>query len=160
VSGIAMTSFMAVFAGSGAAILDAMSVSGDAESATLLADIRTGILITVAGSFLMVACSAGVNQAAGILDRGELYRSLGMLGMPVETMDAARRRAVMSPLRITAIGSAVTAAVVLLPLTGITLIVAPLSLVVIAAVLAAGVGVVWLGLRATRPLLHRVAAVS
>ena len=57
-----------------------------------MTDIRTGILITVVGSFLMVACSVGVNQAAGILDRGELYRSLDMLGMPVATMDAARRR--------------------------------------------------------------------
>ncbi len=128
---------------------------GDAESQLLVADIRTGILITVVGSFLMVACSVGVNQAAGILDRGELYRSLDMLGMPVGTMDAARRRAVMSPLRITAIGSAVTAAVVMLPLTGLTLIVAPASLLVIAGLLAAGIGIVWLGLLATRPVLER-----
>jgi hypothetical protein len=161
VSGVAMTSFMAVFAGSGVAVLDAMSASageGDTESATLLVDIRTGILITVIGSFIMVACSVGVNQAAGVLDRRELYRSLDMLGTPLATMDAARRRAVMSPLRITAIGSAVIAAIVMLPLTGLALIVAPLSLVVIAGVLAAGIGVVWLGLRATRPVLARAAA--
>jgi hypothetical protein len=123
----------------------------------LIGDIRTGILITVIGSFLMVACSVGVNQAAGILDRGDLYRSLDMLGMPVGTMDAARRRSVMSPLRITAIGSAVTAAVVMLPLTGITLIVAPASLLVIAGVLAIGIGIVWLGLLSTRPVLLRAA---
>ena len=73
-------------------------------------------------------------------------------------MDAARRRAVMSPLRITAIGSAVTAAIVMLPLTGITLIVAPESLLVIAAVLAVGIGIVWLGLLATRPVLERAAS--
>jgi hypothetical protein len=158
VSGVAMTSFMAVFAGCGVAVLEVMSAEGDAESALLLADIRTGILITVVGSFLTVACSVGVNQAAGVLDRRDLYRSLDLVGMPVETMDAARRRAVMSPLRITAVGSAVIAAVVMLPLTGLTLIVAPLSLVVIAGVLAAGIGVVWLGLRATRPVLARAAA--
>jgi hypothetical protein len=157
VGGIAMTSFMAVFAGAGVAVLGAFESGSDAASRLLVGDIRTGILITVVGSFLMVACSVGVNQAAGILDRGELYRSLGMLGMPTSTMDAARRRAVMSPLRITAIGSAVTAAVVMLPLTGLTLIVAPLSLVVIAAVLAAGIGIVWLGLAATRPVLERAA---
>lgn len=157
VGGVAMASFMAVFAGTGVAVLGAMGSPGDAESALLLADIRTGILITVVGSFLMVACSVGVNQAAGILDRGDLYRSLGMLGMPTATMDAARRRAVMSPLRITAIGSAVTAAVVMLPLTGASLIVAPASLLVIAGVLAAGVGIVWLGLLATRPVLERAA---
>lgn len=157
VSGVAMTSFMAVFAGSGIAVLSSFGDVPDLESRLLFADIRTGILITVVGSFLMVACSVGVNQAAGILDRGDLYRSLEMLGMPTATMDAARRRAVMSPLRITAIGSALTAAVVMLPLTGITLIVAPLSLLVIAGVLAAGLGIVWLGLVATRPVLERAA---
>lgn len=160
VSGVAMTSFMAVFAGVGIALLGSFGEAADAESQELFADIRTGILITVVGSFLMVACSVGVNQAAGILDRGELYRSLGMLGMPTPTMDAARRRAVMSPLRITAIGSAVTAAIVMLPLTGLTIIVAPLSLAVIAGVLAAGIGVVWLGLLATKPMLERAAATS
>lgn len=159
VGGVAMTSFMAVFAGTGVAVLGALG-QGDVESQQLLADIRTGILITVVGSFLMVACSVGVNQAAGILDRGDLYRSLGMLGMPTSTMDAARRRAVMSPLRITAIGSAVTAAVVMLPLTGLSLIVEPVSLLVIAGLLAAGVGIVWLGLIATRPVLERAAAAT
>jgi hypothetical protein len=157
VGGVAMTSFMAVFAGAGVGVLGAMESGSDAASRLLVADIRTGILITVVGSFVMVACSVGVNQAAGILDRGELYRSLEMFGMPTTTMDAARRRSVMSPLRITAIGSAVTAAIVMLPLTGITLIVAPFSLLVIAGVLAAGIGIVWLGLAATRPILERAA---
>lgn len=160
VSGVAMTSFMAVFAGSGVAVLGALGASADLESKLLVDDIRTGILITVVASFVMVACSVGVNQAASILDRRDLFQSLGKLGMPVRTMDAARRRSVMSPLRITAIGAALTAAVVMLPLTGVTLIVAPLSLAVIAAVLAAGIGVVWLGLAATRPLLDRAAVTT
>ena len=160
VSGVAMTSFMAVFAGTGLAVLSGFGQAADAEALELFADIRTGILITVVGSFLMVACSVGVNQAASILDRRDLYASLGMLGMPAKTMDAARRRSVMSPLRITAIGSALTAAVVVFPLTGAALIVAPLSLVVIAGVLAAGIGVVWLGLAATRPMLERAASPS
>ncbi|GAA1828733.1 FtsX-like permease family protein [Agromyces salentinus] len=158
VGGVAMTSFMAVFAGVGVGLLDAAGTGGDAESQLLLEDIRTGILITVVGSFLMVACSVGVNQAAATLDRADLYRSLDMLGMPITTMDAARRRAVMSPLLLTSVGSAVIAAVVLLPLTGIALIIAPLSLVTVAAVLAAGVGIVWLGLVVTRPVLARAAA--
>jgi hypothetical protein len=160
VSGVAMTSFMAVFAGSGVAVLGALGASADLESKLLVDDIRTGILITVVASFVMVACSVGVNQAASILDRRDLFQSLGKLGMPVRTMDAARRRSVMSPLRITAIGAALTAAVVMLPLTGVTLIVAPLSLAVIATVLAAGIGVVWLGLAATRPLLDRAAVTT
>jgi hypothetical protein len=158
VSGVAMTSFIAVFAGVGIAVTNSMGSTSD--SLEVVFDIRTGVIITLVASFLMVACSVGVNQASAILDRRDLFQSLGKLGMPVRTMDAARRRSVMSPLRITAIGAALTAAVVMLPLTGVTLIVAPLSLAVIAAVLAAGIGVVWLGLAATRPLLDRAAVTT
>lgn len=160
VSGVAMTSFMAVFAGVGVALLDfsAGDTDADASSAQLLADIRTGVIITVVASFLMVACSVGVNQAASVLDRRAVYVSLDRLGMPVATMNAARSRAVLSPLRITTIGSAVTAAVVIFPLAGISLIVAPASLLMIAGCLAGGILLVWLGLRATRPVLARVLA--
>jgi hypothetical protein len=157
ISGVAMTSFMAVFAGTGLALAQTAQSSGlDAQSRDLVDDIRTGIFLTIAISFLMVACSVGVNQAAGILDRRDLYVSLDRLGMPIGAMDASRRRAVMSPLRIVTVGSAVCAAVVMLPLTGIALIIAPLSIGVILAALAAGIGLVWLGLRATRPVLSRM----
>ena len=158
VSGVAMTSFMAVFAGSAVGLLEA--AGGDSEGTTLLSDIRTGVIITVVASFLMVACSVGVNQAAAILDRGDLYSSLSKLGMPIATMEKARRLTVMGPLRMTAIGSAVIAGIVVFPLVGATLLFAPLTLVVIAAVIAAGIALVWLGLVATRPVLSRAAALS
>lgn len=157
VSGVAMTSFTAVFAGVAVSLMDAAG-SADSEQRLLVTDIRTGVIITIAASFLMVACSAGVNQAAAILDRRDLYVSLDRIGMPVSEMNAARSRAVLSPLRITAIGSAVTAAVVLFPLTGMSLLVSPLTLVTVAGCLAAGVLLVWAGLRATRPVLARVLA--
>jgi hypothetical protein len=99
-----------------------------------------------------------VNQAAAILDRRDLYVSLDRIGMPVAEMNAARSRAILSPLRVTAIGSAVTAAVVVLPLTGMSLLLSPLTLVTVAACLAAGVLLVWAALRATRPVLTRVLA--
>ena len=129
-----------------------------AEAAYLPVDIRTGLLVTVVMSFLMVACSAGVNQAAAILDRRDLYISLDRIGMPASEMNAARSLAVLSPLRITAIGSAATAGVVLLPLTGLTVIVAPLSVIVIAGCIALGIALVWIALLATRPVLKRVLA--
>ncbi|THG34155.1 FtsX-like permease family protein [Glaciibacter flavus] len=158
VSGVAMTSFMSVVAGAGVALMG-MAASSDlsASDAHLVADIRTGILITVIGSFLMVACSVGVNQAAGIADRRELYSSLHQLGMDTSTMDAARRRAVLSPLRVTTIGSALCAAVFIFPLVGLSVIVSPLTLVMVAGVLAAGFALVWLGLLATRAQLARAA---
>ena len=154
VSGVAMTSFMAVFAGVGVSVLGAAAGEND----PLLADIRTGLIITVVASFLMVACSAGVNQAAAVLDRRDLYVSLDRIGMPVAEMNAARSRAVLSPLRITTVGSALTAAIVLLPLTGASLLVQPLTLVVVAGCLGVGVLLVWAALRATRPVLDRVLA--
>jgi len=158
VSGVAMTSFTAVFAGVGVSLMDAAGSSADREAQLLLADIRTGVLITIVASFLMVACSAGVNQAAAILDRRDLYIGLDRIGMPVSEMNAARSRAVLSPLRVTAIGSAVTGAVVLFPLTGMSLLISPLTLVTFAACLAGGVLLVWAALRATQPVLARVLA--
>jgi hypothetical protein len=158
VSGVAMTSFVAVFAGVGVALLGALGHSSDPDSRLVLADIRTGVLITVIASFVMVACSAGVNQAAGILDRRDVYVSLDRIGMPVSEMNAARSRAVLSPLRITSIGSALTAGIVLLPLTGMSLLISPITLVVVAGCLTAGMLLVWAALRATRPVLDHVLA--
>lgn len=156
VGGIAMASFMAVFAGTGVAMLGAMSVPDAAAADIALADdIRTGLIITLIGSFLMVAASVGVNQASDVLDQRELHRSLHHLGMPLETVDRARRRAIMSPLLVTAIGSALVAAVLVFPLVGIALITAPVSLLTIAAVVSIGIGVVWATTWATRPLLQR-----
>lgn len=151
-----MASFTAVFAGTGVALLNMMSTADAAASDIALADdIRTGLIITLIGSFLMVAASVGVNQASDVLDQRDLHRSLHHLGMPIETVDRARRRAIMSPLLVTAIGSALVAAVLVFPLVGIALITAPLSLMTIAAVVSVGIGVVWATTWATRPLLQR-----
>lgn len=159
VSGVAMTSFMAVFAGVGVALLGlAADESADRDTVLLLADIRTGVIITVVASFLMVACSAGVNQAAAVLDRRDLYISLDRLGMPPAEMDAARRRAVLAPLTFTTVVSALTAAVVVFPLAGLSLLLSPLTMLVVACCLAGGIGLVALALRTTRPVLRRVLA--
>ncbi len=152
VSAIAMASFMAVFAGSAVALLDVMG-TGSEEDTQLAVDIRTGLIITLVSTFLMVAASVGVSQGAEILDRQELHRSLHRLGMPEPTVDRARANAVMAPLLMTAIGSAVTAGVLILPVLGIALIMAPLSLATIACVIVAGIALVWSGVRLTRPLL-------
>lgn len=156
VSGVSMTSFIAVFAGTALAMIGAVSGDrADHGQVVLLGDIRTGVFITLTISFVMVACSVGVSQASAILDRRELYVSLDRLGMPVKTMNAARVRAVLSPLRIVTVGSAVTAAIIVLPMAGAALVLAPLSLLTIAASIAGGILVVWLGLLATRPVLRR-----
>lgn len=155
VSGIAMISFVAVFAGTGMSVMNLMSSSGaSAEDLALLADMRTGLIITLVVSFLMVAASVGVSQASDLLDQRRLHRSLHRLGVPLRTVDAARRRAIMSPLLQTALGSAVCGGVVVLPLLGLAVIAAPLSLLTIALVLTAGILLVWLSTLATRSLLR------
>jgi hypothetical protein len=47
---------------------------------------------------------------------------------------------------------------VLFPLTGLSLLISPLTLTTVAGCLAAGVALVWAALRATRPVLTRVLA--
>lgn len=154
VGGVAMASFMAVFAGTGVSLMNVLGgPEATSDEAALVVDMRTGLIITLVASFLMVAASVGVNQASSILDERPLHRSLHHLGMPRETVDRARRRAIMSPLLITAIGSAVCAGVLMLPLISVALITAPLSLLTIVAVLVAGIGLVWVSARATGPLL-------
>lgn len=154
VGGIAMASFMAVFAGTGVALIDAMGAEGaSVDDIALATDMRTGLIITLVASFLMVAASVGVTQASEMLDQRALHRSLHFLGMPASTVVAARRRSVMSPLLVTALGSALCAVIVVLPLLGIALIIAPLSILTIALVMATGVALVWAGTLATKPLL-------
>ncbi|MEV7649793.1 permease [Arthrobacter sp. NPDC089319] len=158
VSGLAMTSFVAVFGGTGVAMTDGAPGPVSGPEQFLSGDIRTGILITIVVSFVMVACSAGVNQAAAVLDRADLYTSLDRLGMPRITMDAARTRAVMLPLVLVSLGSAAVSFVLIFPLAGMALVLAPLSILTIVGCLGAGILLVWAGLRTTRPVLGKVLA--
>lgn len=159
VSGVAMASFVAVFAGSGVALLSAVEEPGSGADAFPVADIRTGIIITVIGSFIMVACSVGVTQAAQILDRRDVSRSLAIMGTPLEVQDAARRKATLLPLLLASVGSAILAGTLMFPLLGMAIVVAPISLAVILSSVAAGILLVLAALLATRPLL-RAAAVT
>lgn len=158
VSGVAMASFVAVFAGSGVALLSAVEEPGSGADAFPVADIRTGIIITVVGSFIMVACSVGVTQAAQILDRRDVSRSLAIMGTPLEVQDAARRKATLLPLLLASVGSAILAGTLMFPLLGMAIVVAPISLAVILSSVAAGILLVLAALLATRPLLRAAAA--
>lgn len=161
VSGVAMASFMAVFAGAGVALLGLIDEAdaGEALGAHVVDDIRTGILVTVVGTFIMVGCTVGVNQAAQVFDRADVARSLSIAGTALDTQDRARRGAVMQPLLLATVGPAVIAVILLLPLVGGALIFAPLTLLTVLSSLALGVAIVAGALFATRPLLRRTAAV-
>lgn len=159
VAGVAMTSFVAVVGGSGIAFASAFSSDGaSADDLMLINDVRTGILITLVASFLMVACSAGVNQASEILDRRDLWVSLDKIGMPRATMEATRARQTMVPLFFVTLVSAVVGGVLVLPLVGIAIIMAPLSVLVIVVCFAVGFALVGAAILATRAVMTRVLA--
>ncbi|AJT42985.1 permease [Psychromicrobium lacuslunae] len=156
VSGVAMTSFMAVFCGVGLSIVgDAESSGASGQDAFLISDTRTGVIITLVISFIMVACSIGVNQASQILDRAEILVSLDRLGAPRQVIEAARSRAVMSPLRIVSLGSALIAAVLVFPLTALSVFMNPVTILLVLACLFGGILLVWLSLKATAPVMSK-----
>ncbi|MEU2199860.1 FtsX-like permease family protein [Isoptericola sp. NPDC019482] len=139
VSGVAMTSFVGVFGAVGLAMAGTTSTEGmDADERWLMQDVSTGVLVTVAVSFLMVACSVGINQAASTLDRAAVHVSLDRLGVPRDVMSEAARRAVMSALWMVAGGSALCAAVLLFPLVGYAIFIQPVAIVTALAVFALG----------------------
>ena len=158
VGGVAMTSFVGVFVGVGLAVADTMGTGGDAQATLLVRDINTGVMITLLGSFLMVACSAGVNQAAAVLDRASTLVALDRVGMPQKLMVAARVKAVMSPLFLVAGISAAAAAVLVLPLTGAALLTQPVVFLTIGGVFAAGFLLVRLAVAAGTAQISQVLA--
>ncbi|MEH3089998.1 MAG: permease [Microbacterium arborescens] len=153
VSSIAMISFIAVVGGSGIAIADLTEAE---PGVTLFADIRTGVLVTLGAGFVLLAASVGVSQAASVLDDRELIVGLDRLGMEPAELARARRTTVMLPLRWAAAGGAVVGIALALPIVGMSLVVAPLSLLVIALTFAAGFGAVALALLASRPLVTAI----
>lgn len=154
IGGVVSTCFIAVVAGSGIALMGASQGEAmSAQDAQLVADIRTGILVTITVSFIMVACSTGVTQAAEVLDRAELYRNLDRLGMPRRTMTAAQRATITSPLLTVAIGSVLVSGLLVAPLAGMAMVVSPQTVLLVLAALALGVALVHGAVTATRPLL-------
>lgn len=150
VSGVAMTSFIAVVGGVGLARVDAV---GDVDP--IMPDIRTGILLTLAVSFVMVACTVGVSQAAAILDRRETWINLDRAGMARPTMTAIRHRQVLMPLVATVVVSVTVGGVLVVPLVGADVLTEPLSLLVVAACFGIGFACVLAALKATGPVLRR-----
>lgn len=157
VSGIAMIAFIAVVGGAGASLATlAGDEGGSAAGAVIFDDMRTGVLVTLAVGFALLACSVGVTQAAAVLEDRELIVGLDRLGMPERELDRARALTVMVPLRWAAVGGAVVGVVLALPIVGVTVLVAPVSLVIIAAPFVGGILLVRLSLLASRPLVAAI----
>jgi len=152
VSGMAIVSFIAVVAGCGLAIADLAQAASETD-ATLMADIRTGVLLTLGIAFVLLACAVGVTQAASVLEERDLIVGLDRLGIPDAELRRARRLTVMVPLRWAAVGGAALGGVLSFPIVGMSLLVAPLSVATIAATFAAGFALVAVALASTRPIV-------
>lgn len=161
VSGVALASFVAVPAGSALGFLDMVQRVSDAvtdQQIVFFGDIRTVVVAAVGVSYLLVACSVGVTQAAAVFERRALYVSLDRLGMPVRVMRRSRRLAISAPLLVAAVVPALIAAVLVIPVVGVSVATAPLFIVTIIACIVLGVLLVQLGVVATSPVLDRVLA--
>ena len=64
----------------------------------------------------------------------------------------------MLPLVLVSLGSAAVSFLLIFPLAGMALVLAPLSILTIAGCMGAGILLVWAGLRTTRPVLGKVLA--
>jgi len=146
VSGLAVTTFVGVIAGAG---LGVMSLAASSEVGTeayqLVTDLRTGVLLTLVIAFVMVAATVSINQAAEMLDRVPVQVSLNHLGVPPRLLADAARRAVMMAVLAVVGGSAAVALVLVAPLLGVSVFLAPQAIVVMVACFVAGVLVVRLG---------------
>ncbi|WP_169581609.1 MULTISPECIES: permease [Microbacterium] len=149
VSVIALTAFTAVVCGIGFTVIGAAGAAGD----PMADDLRTGVLLTLAISFIVVACSTGVTQAAAILEDRELIVGLDRLGVPRRELELARKMTVMTPLRWAALGGMAAGLALTLPLAGLLLVFSPVTMATVALTLFGGLLLVRLSLIATTPVL-------
>ena len=164
VSGVALVSFTSVVVGTGLALLDTTSAPAPSDVAApqdlLMVDIRTGVYLTIGLAFLTMAASMSVHAAAEAFDRRDLYVALDRLGTPRPVLESSRVRVLLQPLVTVCVFSAATGAALVLPLAGIAMLTAPVTLASVLGALVLGVLVVRLAVMATTPLLRQVLATT
>lgn len=155
VGGLGLASFVAGCL----AVVPVLTATTDApapQEDVLLADIMTGAVLTLAITFLLAAVSAGIAQAAAVLDRRRELALARLAGVPVDLFDRVRRREVLVPLLFVTVGSALAALTMFFPLFGLAAVTAPQGLAMLLGSIAVGTLLVVAATEATRPLLHRV----
>lgn len=148
VSGMALVSFIAVVAGSGLALV---GLSGGTNP--MLADIRTGVLVTLVIAFVLLSCAVAVTQASAALEDRELIVGLDRLGIPDAELRRARRLTVMVPLRWASLGGAALGAVLAFPVVSASVLAAPLAVATIVGTFVVGFALVAAALASTRPIV-------
>lgn len=136
VGGVALATFIA----GGTAVLAMIGgmVADNPADVMLLTDLMTGGMLTLVIAGVLAAVSTGVAQSARIIDQREEYRNLVLAGTDTVTLDRARLRETSIPLAASVGTATVTMVVVMAPLIGINLFMAPKVLgVFLGSVLAA-----------------------
>lgn len=153
VSVASMTSLIAVVAGVGVSIT---TLVGEEEGQPVFRDLRTGVIVTLILSFIVVACSTAVSQVASTVEDRPLLRGLDRIGMPASMMAQARRTIVMMPLRWAILSGTCLGLIVTLPFAGVILLVQPIAILTIAGSLVTGYCLVWVALAASNLLVSRL----
>jgi hypothetical protein len=151
---------LAGFAAGALAVVPALSSGSQTSSneAVLMGDIMRGAMLTLTISFMTAAASAGIMQAASVLDRRREYALQTLAGMPVELLDSVRRREVVFPMLLVGVGSAVAALVMMSPLFGVAGVQDPRGVFLLLGCLAGGCVLVVAATETSRPLLRSVLA--
>lgn len=155
VGGLALASFVAGCL----SVVPAMAQvdSGDDPAGRLLLDdVVTGGMLTLGIAFAVAACSAGIFQAASVLDRRDEYARQRLAGAPVELFDSVRRREVVAPLLLVSLVSGGVAIVLLVPVFGLSGATDVSGLVTLAVCIAVGLVAVLAATETSRPLLRAV----
>ncbi|OAV60186.1 hypothetical protein [Enteractinococcus helveticum] len=163
IGGVALTTYIGVVGGAGMSLAniatsDQDSAGMDPVEMNLVADLQTGVLLTMVIAFLLAACSVAITQTAQVLDRASLYQGLRRIGMSSAQLESCRRRAIFGPLWIVLIFTLIAAVATALPLLGIAVVVSPLSMLVVAACLVLGLVLIRVGLLSSTSTLRVVTA--
>ena len=162
VSGLALTSFIATFCGTGVALMQAVRTSEGVEMSRedvlLMTDMFTGILLTLGIAFVFITVSAVINQAADIYDRASTFQELNAAGMDDGTIRKISVASVMLPVAWISAISAGLGLFLVLPFAGFALVMSPYSFLTVISMVLVGALVVRAGLAITNPLIARVVA--
>jgi hypothetical protein len=129
-----------------------------ASNQILTGDLMRGALLTLTITFLVAAASAGITQAASVLDRRQELALQVLAGTPVAMLDSVRRREVLVPMLTVGVGSAAAAVVMMSPVLGFAGVADPGGLLLLLGCLTGGCLLVLGATEISRPLLRSVLA--
>ncbi|MCL3859597.1 FtsX-like permease family protein [Actinotalea sp. K2] len=158
VGGLGLASFVAGILSVVPTMLADDGMQNDPVGRLLWQDVLTGALLTLGIAFILAATSAGIMQAASVLDRRREYALQQLAGVPVELFDAVRRHEVIAPLVFVAGTSAAAALLFVVPILGLATATDLTGLIALAGCLLVGGLLVIGATEASRPLLRSVLA--